>query len=359
MWLLVRLAVFVVVFLSRWAYRASAPATVRTLNGRAAHAKIERDSKTEQIENFAIGVSLPAPLLLSMTREDTASSLLKSLGLCRDVETGDGDFDCLVHVACDHPELHDFLTEDADARAAIRLVFEAGFMQIKHDGAVLWIHRKSSSEPSDADWDLLGVLAATLTDLESRCKSRRVRYTVRSTLCEATAGAIFAFGMASLFPAFSSMRWSLDRELTTYGLVAAAVLFLLLTGSTVLLLRGSSRLRVVLTESCMMLALGLPTACIQSTADINARAGEVSRSEVVRTIARTELIKRRNIPSYYAQTVSFDASSGAVDSWRIRITSDIYEQVVPGDRLRVTVARGALGLRWIDGFAIESKTRTP
>jgi len=161
--------VFVVVFLSRWAHRASAPATVRTLNGRAAHAKIERDSKTKQIKIFAIGVSPPAPLLLSMTREDTASRLLKSLGLCRDVETGHGAFDCLVHVACDHPERHDFLAEDADARPAIRFVFEAGFTRIKHDGAVLWIHRNSSSEPSDADWDLLGVLAATLTDLESRC----------------------------------------------------------------------------------------------------------------------------------------------------------------------------------------------
>lgn len=349
----------VVVFLSRWAYRASAPATVRTLSGRAAHAKIERDSKTKQIESFAIGVSLPAPLLLSMTREDTASTLLKSLGLLRDVETGDGAFDCLVHVACDHPELHDFLVEDANARAAIRLVFEEGFTRITHDGAVLWIHRDSSSEPSDADWDLLGVLAATLTDLELRCRRRRVRYTIRSTLCEATAGAIFLFGMASLFPAFSSMHWSLDNEPTTYGLLAAAILFLLLTGSTVLLLRGSSRLRVVLAESCSMLALGLPTACIQSTVDINALAGEVSRREIVRTNAGTEVIKRRNIPSYHAQTVSFDASSGAVDSWRIPITSDIYGQAVPGDRLRVTVARGALRLRWIDGLAVESKTRTP
>jgi hypothetical protein len=43
------------------------------------------------------------------------------------------------------------LVEDADVRGAIRLVFEAGFTQIKHDGAVVWIHRNSSSEPSEAD----------------------------------------------------------------------------------------------------------------------------------------------------------------------------------------------------------------
>jgi hypothetical protein len=91
--LLIRLAVFIIVFLSRWGYRASAPAAVRRLNGRSAHAKIERHGKTKQIENFAIGVSLPAPRLLLMTREDTASSLLKSLGLFCVVETGDGAFD--------------------------------------------------------------------------------------------------------------------------------------------------------------------------------------------------------------------------------------------------------------------------
>lgn len=357
MWILVRLSVLVIVFIARWSYRASPPDTVRTLDGRAAHLEVTRRSKSREIARFAIGVSLPARLLLSISREDQADRILKRLGLCREIETGDQAFDCMVYVACDHPELHDLLVADGGARAAIRAVFEAGFSRIRHDGAVLWIERETEHLPSDADWEVLRALAAALPDLEQRCSRRRTRYTTRAILCESTATAIGGFGFVNMFPAVGSMEWTIGGTLALYGVVSAVVAFLIVEGAVLLLLRGSSRMRLVLIESAALCVFGLPWIGIQSVADINARAGAVTSTEVTYTVAGKEMVRSRRSRWYYAIVHQEGPAEPALSLARVKITAAIYDQAMPGDRLHLNIARGSLGIEWVAEMGLEPGKR--
>lgn len=365
MWLVIRLSVLVGAFLLRLVGRASPRAKEREIGGRAAYAKVRRahirGSSESQVTGFQLGVAMPGRILLRIEHEDGIDRFFKSLGLCSEVQTGDAAFDRLIFVACDHDGLHDLLVRSADARAAIRIVFEHGFSRIRHDGTSLWIEKSALTPPDESDWEVLAQLSESMEGLERELREqsfgRRMRFAWRGAACEATTVAVFAFGSVNILPMLLSLEASLAMgTLVLYGMIVALAGFVLLQGIVLALLRGSSRLRFVLIESLVVSAVFLPVIGVQAVADVNERLGTVERWSGTRAIEGRDLRdawgkKRRR--RYYAILAPGQPIGGCQPPIHFRIDFSTYQMAVPGSFLEIAVARGSLGLPWMAGYRVQ------
>ncbi len=364
MWLAIRFAVFCVAFCIR-ALSSGMPGKPKgSIAGRTSYCKIQRTRKSKEIEGFSIGVELPARLVLRMHRESSADRLFKSLGIAREVQTGDDAFDCVVYVACDHAGVHELLTQDGSARAAVRHIFESGCHEIRHDGRVLWIARSASREPDDDDRALLGALVQSLGDLELRLRLHPNPFVWRPILCEATAWGILSFALASFPLAMDSLRHSLAvSTLLLYGAGSGAAVGVLVALGLVVTLRGSARARLVIVECLTLLLFSMPVIGVQSVADINARPGEVTSTIGERRVLNAE---RRTTGSGKSRrtTYRFTLETGpAIGDFsppsRISVSPSVYDSVRAGEMLQIVVSRGSLGLPWVEYRAVQASGASP
>jgi hypothetical protein len=353
MWLAIRLSVFLLAMLVRMYGRMRLPPSHGSIEGRALYRRIRRKPKSKGIAGFGLGIEMSAGMVFRMHREGRADRWFKVLGLSREVQTGDGAFDCLVYVACDHEGLHELLREHAAARAAIRAVFEAGYAGIRHDGRVLWIARDAGVEPTDADEALLAALDRSLRSLDSRVWARSNPFALRVLGCEAVSWGIAGFALASLPPAVLSLDASLTAgALLGYGAAVGAGGIAIAGLAVVALLRGSSRARLVMLECGVLLLLSMPVVGIQTIADINAETGQVTaesaRREVVGKEVRVRGAGRRRRTQHLLTLAVGAPVGGYAIPTTVTVGSSLYSEVGVGDQLRVTVSTGSLGLAWVE-----------
>jgi hypothetical protein len=351
--LLLRLVVLVVVVIWRLCWRSKRPRPSGELDGRPLFVVLKRKPKSKELEGFRLGVEFPAPVLLSMHREQPSDRWFKALGLSREIQTGDEAFDCLVYVACDHGGVHELLQHSARLRAAIRAVFEAGFQSVRHDGLALWIDRTSRAEPSDEDKALLTRLAHELRDLDRWLAMRRAPFRWRAIGCEGLAWGLVGFGVASFPFAMLSLQASLATgTLLLLGLGGALAGFLVCEGAVVALLRGSSRARFVLIECSVLFALSLPVVGVQTIADVNEKLGTVTHATGQRTVLDRERRttgtgkRRRTVHRF---TLNDGAPIGGYAIPRvISVSGSLYAKVQTGEPIDIVVSQGSLGLPWIE-----------
>lgn len=351
--LVIRLILLVVVAFLRVRWRKTRHRPSGELDGRRLFVVFDRKPKTKELTGFRIGVELPAALLLNIHRERPSDRWFKSLGLSREVQTGDAAFDCLVYVACDHSGMHELLQQSAPLRAAIRAAITAGFESIRHDGNVLWLDRKSTKGPSDEDRAVLAQLAHELRDLDRALAMRRAPYIWRALGCEAVAWGVAAFGIASIPVAIYSLGISLSvGELLLIGLGGALAGFIVLESLVILLLRGSSRARLVLIECTILFLVSFPAIGVQSAVDINEKAGPVISESGERTLLasnmRTTGAGRRRRTTYTFTLESGGPIGGCEMPTTVRVPRALYTEVQPGERVEITVSSGAIGLKWME-----------
>ena len=351
--LIIRLIVLVVVVVLRIRWRTTRHRPSGELDGRRLFVVFNRKPKSKELTGFRIGVELPAPLLLSIHREHPSDRWFKALGLSREVQTGDSAFDCAVYVACDHQGMHELLQRSAPLRATIRAAFASGIDSIGHDGTALWLDRKSSNGPGDEDRAMLAQLARELADLDRTLALRRAPYIWRALGCEAVAWGVAAFGIASIPVVMNSLGASLSvGDLLLVGLGGAAAGFIVFESLVILLLRGSSRARLVLVECTVLFAVSFPPIGVQSAVDINEKTGPVTSAIGERTLLASERRRtgsgRRRRTTYTFTLESGRPIGGCEIPTRVRVPYSLYSEVQAGERVKITVSSGSLGLKWLE-----------
>ena len=359
--LILRLILLVIVAVLRLGWRTTRRRASGELDGRRLFVVLQRRPKSKEITGFRIGVELRAPLVLNIHRERPSDRWFKALGLSREVQTGDDAFDCLVYVACDHSGMHELLQQSAPLRAAIRAAFAAGFDSITHDGIALWLDRKSTSGPGDEDRAVLAQLAHELRDLDRALAMRRAPYVWRALGCEAVAWGVAAFGIASFPVAMYSLGLSLSvGELLALGLGGALAGFIVLESLVILVLRGSSRARLVLIECTVLFAVAFPAIGVQSAVDLNERAGSVISESGERTLLESKKRRsgsaRRRRTTYTFILESGGRIGGCEIPTTVQVSGSLYAEVQPGERVEITVSSGALGLKWMELRAARTST---
>ena len=146
MWLVIRLLIAIGAGVIRFLSPTWRGKPTGIAGGRAAYESVSK-TKGGKITGFRLGVGLDTGFVFDFHKESQTDRFFKWLGLSDEVQTGDSSFDQKIYVACDHLGLHDILTFEPRARAAILAALDAGYDRIRSDGRVLWMRKEAEKEP--------------------------------------------------------------------------------------------------------------------------------------------------------------------------------------------------------------------
>jgi hypothetical protein len=304
--------------------------------------------RKEKIRRFGIGTPLVAPWF-RLTREAHLDRFFKAIGMAREAETGDREFDRLVYVAGDHPAVHQLLRQSAPARAAIRAVLAAGFVRISSNGACLTLEHPEARGPTADELKLLVPLRAALVKWEGPGSSRFLdRFQWKVVAVEAAVWSIVAYAAGSVIDRlFNREDYHVQlMPLVQRGLIAALLLFLFLFTAIAMFLRRSSRGHRILVESALLLALGLPVAGVQVVSDLNRALDGGDEVVVTRRIEDVEKETGRRRPtSYYLHLTSGPPEPIDLPP-TIQVEEAVFSQAWPGAVAAFHVGPGWLGVPW-------------
>lgn len=351
MWIFVRLAAAVIAFFLRMKGRVLPASAERVFEGAPVY--VDRTKHKRQVVRVRVGVDFDSRVVFRLTPETGADRFFKAIGLSREFQAGDAEFDHAVYVACDHEVFGEGLAADVGLREAVRALMRMGFSGIIADGKHLWIERWRAVDPSDAE------LAGLLT-LRSRLESLSLNY--RGQFADAFAwkvliaeSLVWSIGAYAVFAAIELVFASMDSHVWRGGLLRQGVAFGLALGGAVLAgvwmaFRGSSRGHRVLIESWIVLLLSVPIAGVELVSDLNQGLDSAPSKRVERRIASTDFTSRRTRHggrsyTYYVKPDSPGTSDGFLLPERIRVSREIYEQAA-GRTMVFEIAPGWLGHPW-------------
>lgn len=271
MWVILRLLTAALVGAAKY-FRRHASFAERRIRGDIPWVFTQSKHKG-RIVGTRFGVPFEHPVFFQLSREGGLDAWFKRIGFTHEVQTGDPEFDELVYVSCDHPALAPVLQADGEVRAAIqRLVGHTATKRMHADGAHLWVDRGGDAMPDDAAIRDLDTVRSALAAIPAEhLQVLRDPFFWRALLVESIVwGAVFYGAPAVLemtvrgHPQY--FAWS---PVIVTGLGASVGIFALLLGLAWWLLRGSSRTHRVITESAILLAIGVPLSSIQMVSDVN------------------------------------------------------------------------------------------
>lgn len=347
MWILIRLVVALIALGARFLKREFPLSPTTHMDGVALFEKVQTN-KQKKVTGFRIGVALPELPRFRIQAERTIDRLAKALGLVTEFQTGDQGFDQDLYIACDHPGLLHPLRDQARIRELVRKVFADGFSRIRCDDEMLWLERKTHRGPMQYERELLLELRNALSPLTTIGRWWKDPYVARVIAIEAVIWSLVGYAIAAL------TENALDRgdthlngfSLLPLGLSLALILFLILFGATVVLLRQSSWSHRVLVEAALALGLSLPMIGIQTVSDLNRGLDHSETVMVQRPIEQTERRKHRRSTSYYLVLGPASASESIALPRKVRVSYALYSRARAGGNVVFELGRGRLGLPW-------------
>lgn len=347
MWILIRLVVALIALGARLLKREFPRSPTTHLDGVALFETLQTN-KRKKVTGFRIGVALPELPRFRLQAEGTVDRLAKALGLVTEFQTGDQGFDQGIYIACDHPGLLHPLRDQPRIRDLARKVFASGFRRIRCEDEMLWLERQSDRGPMQAERELLLALRDALSRLTLMGRWWKDPYVARVIAIEAVIWSLVGYAVAALT---ENVLERGDTHLSAFallplGLSVAAILFPLLFGVTVALLRQSSWSHRILVEAALALGLGLPMIGIQTVSDLNRGLDQSETVVVQRQVESTEQRKHRRSTSYYLVLGAAPAPETISLPPKVQVSYALYSRARAGAQVRFELARGSLGIPW-------------
>lgn len=366
MWVLIRFAFAGLVFLTRLVWRrqgveqASVYADTRRLLYQKRKTEGPRGYREKVVVKIFWGLEVKTPLVFSLHRETGWDRAVKWLGLVREVQTGDAEFDRRIYVQGDHPALHRLLVEDARLRADLGALMARSAARIFCDGRALWVESAKLEHASSDDLRTLYRIVGAIRQHGPQPGSWLFdRFLWTAIGLEALVWSLALYGAPALVELMHSGHvlrhgqmyfdeWSLVRT----GLLAAGAAFVGVFGLALVLMRGSSRGHRVLAECFAVLLFGLPLSGITAVSDYN-RSRDTAPAQIheYQVTKKEERSRRSTKPGWWTgyrlwlepRTAGAPRFAGAYS-----VRAEEYRARREGDSLQFVVRTGRLGVPWID-----------
>lgn len=306
------------------------------------------------------GVRLASPIFFRLTREGGFDRFFKRIGFTTEIQTGDEAFDRGVYVSCDHPALAPVLQADASARAAVLVLFSKGVRTIVTDGEYLWADRQGDTPPDEATLAELARLQTALLQVPAEhLRMLRDRFFWRALVVESVAWGVAFYGVPAIFQ-MATREEPLYFDWTPVivaGLAAGVVGFSLLFALSWRVLRGSSRSHRVLTESAVLLALGVPFSAVELVSDANIILDRSEPMIVERTVERTYTTtsrrrRGRTRTHYHVQFAPAPADPHGIPR-SVQVRASLHRLAAPGVPVEFVLREGALGFTWVETLRLK------
>jgi hypothetical protein len=228
----------------------------------------------------------------------------------------------------------------------------AGATKIWNDGKNLWV--TFPGQVSDTDQvGFVRALVELLTPVARSSSFYTDPFYFKALVIEAVAWGLggYAIGAYSEM-VFRQQDYHLDQfALIKMGLICALALFLILSMTVFMILRGSSRAHRVMVESFVLFLIATPVAGVQIVSDINRSMDDspalISQANVSSKEVRVSRRRRGGRSySYYLHLSARAVDNAAKLPSSIKVDRELYDKVAEGQSLNFTIGPGRLGLQW-------------
>lgn len=323
----------------------------RQHQGRAYEVFFQKPTTGKNRRPSCLIVRVPAatPTTLQFNEENWFDRFCKGVGIAREHQTGDRDFDEAVYVRGPCDGYAEQYLQDDHKRSAIRAIKNEGFRAVRLTGSnveAVWIGFNPSSDDrpglTESAAQQLFALADRLPQEDaSRPFARRDPHTTRHACLWIFLLALAAMlGFAFYYPPIRT------GDLALAGLAIMLFVYPLFGWVAAFLLRGTS---IAHDRWVLLMALGLfliGLGCIGSVAAANALLDPGPLEERIVTISDKRVHQgRRNARSYYVAVPAWDRPGDTIE---FQVSATQYSTITPGQsRLDLTTSPGALGIEWL------------
>lgn len=335
-------------------FLANLPESRETADGRRYEVQYLAPIQGKNGRPSSLHVRVPArtPTTLQFHRENWFDRFSKSLGIAREHQSGDEEFDREVYVRCPSEAYAELVLADADRRAAVLALRKLGFYNIQLDGNqafVLWPAfdpaKHDHPELVTAAADLLTVIAK---DLPAEDPDHAAEHLDRRKGWLAflwVAALLYAVTIVSLAQ-FPPIRTSalLLTALPTFigGYVAFGWIAAFLLGGT-----STSHDKWGVLMAIGLALHGIGSVGITTTINGLADPGPLAMHEptIVDKRTHTSKSKNRTTVTYYATVNSWEPAGGTLE---FKVSASEYNQIVTHrSKLQLVVGPGRMGFEWL------------
>lgn len=356
MWIIIRIVVALGSFLYRYCFRRI-PRNFPHHDGNISYHYKRVTNKGKLIKHY-LETPLASPFMCCLTQETSRERLLMKIGFGEELNCGDADFDDLIFIAGDHPQIAETLRGNRELRALIGSLIPATLTSISITGETLRfeIPRHIEHEPHVKN---LAKMRELLQGVQNGVMSRfSDPFYVKALLAESAVWTVVGYAVAAFLEMIVVQEdYHLFRgQLIRNGLFFAALLLWTWMFFLFMFLGRSSRTPRIMIESAILLFFALPLAGIQLVSDANRGLDSSPGIVVERPVQRAEKREHRGRRgrrwySYHAhfapQNLEWNGGSKYLAlPTEMAISSTAYNTAIRTKTLRIEIARGFLGIPW-------------
>jgi hypothetical protein len=346
---------------------AKPPKNPALLDGRAYLYSIQRNK--ERVFRLELGISLRDTARFTLRREGTLDRFAKWLGLTREWQTNDLDFDGRVFIQSEDSRLHDALSLDRGLRVGIRtLLTISTVFRLEMSNGVLWVSSSYDgvSHGRGTDAEIAGQFAkrvlshlirigASLAEVSAPWENSRDPGLQRYRILLGAGTVLGIAGMVSLFarpgPDFPH---ALQRShIYTHATCATAIAFVLMLVMVLAWMGRASRTHRVL--ACMLFVTTPGVWCAASVYyEHRNNAGKMQsvefKTKVSAVHVREGVGRRRRRLLRRSYWVYFTAMPDARIARSLKVDRQTYQSLSWNRCVFLDVHVGTLGDPWIAGI---------
>ncbi|QEL13483.1 hypothetical protein [Limnoglobus roseus] len=312
---------------------------------------LPKPGKNPKPSSLHVRVPVATPTTLHFSRESVFDRVCKSVGIARECQSGDREFDTAVYVRCPSEAYAEAFLADADKRAAVLALRKLGYRDVQLTGTQAVAHwpgfdpnAHDHPELTAATADLLALLAKDLPaddpdHAPARFDVRRVWSVglwLFALLYAVTLIAAFNYPTIHTWPLVMSAVPLFVGGYVAFGWVSAY----LLSGTST----AHDRWYPLMVTGLLCHGLG----SIGTVAAVNALADPGPLVERVLPIVdkRSQTSSGKNRTTTYYVTVP--AWEPGYDTTEFTVSGGDYASVTPGrSKLQLVTGTGRLGIEWL------------
>lgn len=308
-------------------------------------------------------LSIKIPLNTSgrfqVVKERAADVLFKKLGINREVQTGDAEFDKKHYILSDQPEFAASSLSRAESRQAVETIFLAGFSSVECGGGLeaKWEHfRLQQSTDAALVTRVLESLIALSKNIPAEAPQAVIdmmspeRKKVPYELIHAVPYVLGGAGFLCLLWLNASYRMLDGGKFFIQSLAWSLPLLIAFVFFVVRLLSGRSTAgREILTISFAAL-IGIPLFVYSGGAVYNGAQDHSLPAQHLALVREKHTTTSKNSTHYHVQVLSWRAKAGLED---FTVSQEAYDRIAPNRTwLNVVTRRGALNYEWLESYSI-------
>ncbi|HNV85709.1 MAG TPA: hypothetical protein PKL97_01930 [Candidatus Omnitrophota bacterium] len=312
---------------------------------------------------FRISVACPSKGGFRVVKENAFDVFFKKLGVSKEIQTGDPDFDRDFYILTDAVDFSKAYFSESPRRQAIRRLFASGIAEVRHNGKTLEVKWSPFELKDDTDLTFIekaaGEMEALAKDMplffqrslnpdSAGVKKKRILCFGVPIFLFIAGGLSAVFGMEFYRPLdwpelfLKSLRYSLP----------SLILFLWLSFQWLKGRAASHR------ELLILLSMSVTAYLLSGFGFMTFWNGfaDLESPAVFESVPVIEKYKKESDSgtTYYAELGSWRDGKRVE---RMRVKKEIYLSVVPGKTaMTVSVKPGRLGFEWVESLKPEEKT---